>query len=100
MTQEELQELTLTLQDQIEQLKIKQQQTEEDNNNKQNKINELSEINQKLFLRVTNPYTEDKKEQEHTEDKEYIDHVGQKLWDKLSTVDKDKLKIILEGEDE
>lgn len=97
MTIEELQQQIIDMQEQVTQLNITNEELKKTNDNQQTKINDLTTINQQLFLKVTSPT-----EEEQTEDteKEYSDFVGKNLWDKLSNVDKNKLITILEGEDE
>lgn len=97
MTIEELQQQIIDMQEQVTQLNITNEELKKTNDNQQTKINDLTTINQQLFLKVTSST-----EEEQTEDteKEYSDFVGKNLWDKLSNVDKNKLITILEGEDE
>ena len=70
-----------------------------DLNNKTKREKELEEHNQKLFLKITSPQ-ETKEEKEDKEEQEYIDFVGEDFYNSLSNKEKEKLKVILEGEDE
>lgn len=58
---------------------------------------DLMNTNHKLFLSISGDEpTSEKKDN----DQEYIDHVGEDLWNVLSKSERIKLKMILEGDDE
>lgn len=91
-TQEEINAWIVDTQEKYNKMEI-------DLNNKTKREKELEEHNQKLFLKITTPQ-ETKEEKKDKEEQEYIDFVGEDFYNSLSNKEKEKLKIILEGEDE
>lgn len=88
-TQEELNAWIIDTQEKYNKMEI-------DLNNKTKREKELEEHNQKLFLKITTP----QEEKEDKEEQEYIDFVGEDFYNSLSNKEKEKLKVILEGDDE
>ena len=91
-TQEEINAWIIDTQEKYNKMEI-------DLNNKTKREKELEEHNQKLFLKITTQQ-ETKEEKEDKEEQEYIDFVGEDFYNSLSNKEKEKLKVILEGEDE
>ena len=91
-TQEEINAWIVDTQEKYNQMEIDLQK-------KTKREKELEEHNQKLFLKITSPQ-ETKEEKEDKEEQEYIDFVGEDFYNSLSNKEKEKLKVILEGEDE
>ena len=91
MTIEELQEMLLQVQEELKATKEQQTQLSQTIAEKDNRITELQEANQKLFLRVTTPY----KEQE--EDKPYESKL---LGDYATLLDDRELEFLKQIEEE
>lgn len=92
-TQEELNAWIIDTQEKYNKMEI-------DLNNKTKREKELEEHNQKLFLKITTPQETKEEKKEDKEEKEYIEFVGEDFYNSLSNKEKEKLKVILEGEDE
>lgn len=90
-TQEEINAWIIDTQEKYNKMEI-------DLNNKTKREKELEEHNQKLFLKITTP--QETKEKEDKEEQDYIAFVGEDFYNSLSNKEKEKLKVILEGEDE
>lgn len=95
MTQEELQEQLLKMQEQIKQFEEDNKALKTALEEKTRRENELMEHNQKLFLRLTNNV-----KQEDEEEIEIPKCIDEELFSKLSKKEIEELKEILEDEEE
>ena len=97
MTIDELTQQLTDLQEKFTTLQNEKTIQDETIANLQKANTDLMNTNHKLFLSISGDVqTSENKDN----DQEYIDHVGEDLWNVLSKSEKSKLKMILEGEDE
>jgi uncharacterized membrane protein YcgQ (UPF0703/DUF1980 family) len=96
MTLEELQAKVLEMEETQKTIQSENETLKKQVEDKIKREKELEEHNQRLWLKITSK-VEDKPTE--TEDKEVKEYIGEKVYNELSDKDKEKLSIILKGDD-